>query len=181
MNTKSIIFSVVALLVIMSVSFAVGMYWDCNNRAMKYQNLAEAQRGRVEAIHDNMWKIISQKAQVSEKYRESFDSIYTHIIEGRYSQGDGSLMKWITEQNPQFDSSLYQDIMDAIEVERKAFFNEQSKMLDIIRQHKDWCRVYPNKWFIKDEYAAEIEYTVISSEKTKDVMKTGVDNEVNVF
>lgn len=181
MSTKSIVLATLAVLVVLAGLTFVGMQWRYNNRAMKLINKAEAQRGRVEACHDNMWKIISQKAQVSEKYKESFDSIYTHIIEGRYSQGDGSLMKWITEQNPQFDSSLYQDLMDAIEVERKSFFNEQSKMIDIIREHKDWCQVYPNRWFINDEYAKEIEYTVISSETTKDVMKTGVDNSVEVF
>jgi hypothetical protein len=172
---------IIAVLVIgfIGVGTVVGCYFSYNNKEIKIREKAEAQRGNIEAVHDAMWKIISQKAQVSEKYKESFDSIYTHIIEGRYSQGDGSLMKWITEANPEFDSSLYKDLMDAIEVQRTQFKNEQKTMLDIKREHNTLCKTYPGRWFITN--TEEIEYTVISSDKTKDVMATGTDNDVNLF
>lgn len=154
-------------------------YFSYNNEEVKLRNRAEGQREKIEAVHDQMWKTISQKAQVSTEHKNSFDSIYTHIIEGRYSQGDGSLMKWITESNPQFDSSLYKDVMDAVEVHRTQFKYEQTLMIDIIREHKTLCNTYPGCWFIKNK--SEIEYTVISSDKTKDVVKTGVDNDVKLY
>ena len=114
---------VVGLIIIFAlvVITSVGSYFNYNNQEVALREQAEAQRSKVEGVHDAMWKIISQKAQVSNEYRVGFDSIYTHIIAGRYSQGDGSLMKWIKEANPNFDTSLYKDVMDAIEVQRTQF------------------------------------------------------------
>ena len=68
---------------------------------------------------------------MTDEYKEAFREIYPQLIEGRYSQGDGSLMKWIQESNPNFDTSLYKDLMNSIEVERTYFAAEQKKMLDI--------------------------------------------------
>ena len=86
-----------AIVIILAVGgiTVVSSYFSYNNKEISLREQAEAQRGKVEGVHDAMWKIISQKAQISDQYREGFDSIYTHIIEGRYSKGDGTLMKWI--------------------------------------------------------------------------------------
>ncbi|WP_254556859.1 hypothetical protein, partial [Salmonella enterica] len=66
----------------------------------------------------------------------------------RYDANDGSLMKWITEANPQFDASLYKNIMQSVEVLRTEFQKNQERMLDIVREHRDLCARYPGKWFI---------------------------------
>lgn len=154
-------------------------YLTYNNKEIALREQAEAQRKKIEGVHDAMWKIISQKAQISQDYRTSFDSIYTHIISGRYSQGDGTLMKWITESNPTFDTSLYKDLSNAIESERTYFMHTQEKMIDIIREHNLLCKSYPSKWFISN--TSEIEYTVISSTHSKEVMKSGEDDDVKLF
>ena len=120
-GVKTIVVIAVIIIVALGVITTVGSYFNYNNQEVALREQAEAQRGKVEGVHDAMWKIISQKAQVSQDYRTSFDSIYTHIIGGRYSQGDGTLMKWIKEANPNFDTSLYKDVMDAIEVQRTLF------------------------------------------------------------
>jgi len=169
------VFCILAFLAILSMSY----YFSYNNKEVALREQAEAQRGVVEGVHDAMWKIISQKAQVSQEYKASFDSIYTHIIAGRYSQGDGSLMKWITESNPNFDTSLYKDLMNAIEVQRKEFMYAQERMIDIKRQHDTMCKTYPGKWFITDR--REIEYTIISSSYSKEVMSSGKDDKTDLF
>jgi hypothetical protein len=172
-----IIFSLIAM-VVLGAATLIGSYFSYNNEEVSLREQAEAQRGKVEGVHDAMWKIISQKAQISQKYREGFDSIYTHIISGRYSQGDGTLMKWIKEANPNFDASLYKDVMDAIEVQRTLFKKEQERMLDIKRQHSTLCKTYPGRWFITN--TSEIEYTVVSSTRSKQTMETGIDDDVNL-
>lgn len=179
MSIKNIILSSVLVIALIGVVSWLTASWHYNNMERELRLKANAQISKVEARHDAMWKILNQKAQVSEKYKESFDTIYTHIIEGRYATDDGSLMKWIHEANPQFDSSLYKDLSDAIETERVAFFNEQTAMLDIKRQHDALCTTVPGKWFIDDK--SEIEYKVISSTKSKQVMETGIDNDTQVF
>lgn len=156
-----------------------GMNVHYNNKEIELRELAETQKKNIENIFDNMWKILSQKAQVSDQYKEAFKEIYPKLIEGRYSSGDGSLMKWIQESNPNFDVSLYKDLMKSIEVERTHFTKEQTKVLDIIREHKVLCRKIPGSWFISDQ--SDIEYTVISSTRSKQVMESGVDDEVDLF
>ena len=126
-----------------------------------------------------MWKVLQQKAQVSNEYKEAFSEIYPQLIEGRYSQGDGSLMKWITEANPTFDTSLYKDLMLSIELLRTEFQKSQERMLDIIREHNVLLTTMPSKWFISN--TSKIEYTVISSTRSKTVMNTGIDDEVDLF
>lgn len=154
-------------------------YFSYNNREVSLRTEAAAQIKKVEGAHDKMWKIIQQKAGVTSQYAEKFDSIYTHIISGRYDAGDGSLMKWIQEANPQFDSSLYADLSESIEVYRTEFQHSQDRVVDIIREHETLCKTYPAKWFISD--TRPIEYEVISSTRSKNVMETRLDDETELF
>lgn len=157
----------------------MGMYVSYNNQEVRLRKEAEAQKGKVESVHDKMWKTIQQKAGVTDEYREAFEKIYPELISGRYSQGDGSAMKWIQESNPDFDTSLYKDLMQAIEVQRAYFDQAQTRMLDIIRQRETLLETIPAKFFISNK--STIDYTVISSTRSKDVMVTGLDDDVDLF
>lgn len=170
---------VIAIIVAVFGLTVLSMYFSYNNRDAKLRAQAEAQRGKIESVHDKMWKVLQQKAQVSNEYKDAFSEIYPALIEGRYSQGDGSLMKWITEVNPDFDTSLYKDLMQSIEIQRTEFQKVQEKMLDIIREHNVLLTTIPSKWFVSNTEI--IEYTVISSTRSKVVMETGIDDNVSLF
>lgn len=170
---------ILILLVVVFGCIVAGMYFSYNNTDARLRAQAEAQVGKIEGVHDKMWKVLQQKAQVSNEYKESFAEIYPQLIEGRYSQGDGSLMKWITEANPTFDTSLYKDLMLSIELLRTEFQKSQERMLDIIREHNVLLTTMPSKWFISN--TSKIEYTVISSTRSKTVMNTGIEDEVDLF
>lgn len=179
MKTKSIIIASVLLVITIMFGSLVAVYFSYNNREIALRQQAEAQRGKIEGVHDKMWKVLQQKAQVTDEYKSAFESIYPKLIEGRYSKGDGSLMKWIKESNPNFDVSLYKDLMQSIEIQRSEFQTSQERMLDIIREHETLVKTYPAKWFISD--TKPIEYKVISSSKTKMIMQLGEDNDVDLF
>ena len=140
---------------------------------------AEAQRGKIKSVRDKVFKIIQEKANVSTKYRKAFERVYPDLIAGRYSGDNGGMMKWIQEQNPTFDTSLYGDLMQSIEVQREAFNTEQTRMLDIINQRAALIEQYPSCWFIRNKSA--IDYTVIASTSTNSVMESGIDNEMLTF
>ena len=172
--------SVIVLLVVLVFSLVtVSMYFSYNNTDARLRAQAEAQEGKIETVYDKMWKVLQQKAQVSNEYKESFAEIYPQLIEGRYSQGDGSLMKWITEANPTFDTSLYKDLMLSIELLRTEFQKSQERMLDIIREHNTLLTSMPSKWFVSN--TERIEYTVISSTRSKRVMEERIDDDVDLF
>lgn len=177
---KKIILISLAAIILLGVGTVVSCYFSYNNKEIALRTQAEAQRGKVEGVHDKMWKVLQQKAQVSNEYKDAFAEIYPAIMEGRYSgDGDGSLMKWVTEQNPNFDTSLYKDLSQSIEVLRTEFQKNQERMLDLIREHSTLCTTYPGCWFIKN--TTTIEYTIVSSSKSKMVMETGLDDDVKLF
>ncbi len=171
----------IAIIVIaVIVLILVGLYFYYNNLEIRLRNEAEAQRGKIESVFDKMWKVIKQKAEVAEQYREAFEEIYPKLIEGRYGTGqDGSLMKWIQEHNPDFDTSLYLSLSQSIETLRAEFSKYQERMLDIIREHKSLLQTLPAKWFLGNR--PPIEYEVISSTRTKQVMEDAIDDNVKVF
>lgn len=149
-----------------------------NNQEIELRQKAEAQRGKVEVVYDNMWKIIHQTNEVKESYSSDFKEVVKGVMEGRYSKGDGSLMKLVVEQNPNLSPAMYIRVMDAIQIERTNFTKQQIVMLDIIRQHTVYCTKTPNKWFISN--GTPIEYTPISSTRSKEVMKSGIDDNVEL-
>lgn len=157
----------------------VCMYFGYNNREVSLRKEAEAQVGKIESVHDTMWKTLKQEAGVTEQYRKTFEKIYPELIAGRYSDGNGELFKMIQEQNPNFDTRLYDKLMQSIEVQRAYFASAQQRMLDIIRERETLLESMPQKWFITNK--SVIEYTVISSDVTSDVMRTRRDNDIELF
>lgn len=177
MKNKKIILLCVLGAVILGIAMG---YINYNNREVELRAESDAQRSKIEGIHDKMWKTLQQKAQVSNEYAQSFDSIYSHIMEGRYSnEGDATLMKWIQESNPQFDASLYKDLAMSIETLRTEFQLSQERMLDIIREHKTLCSTMPGTWFISNK--TPIEYTVVSSSRSKAAMQDGEYDDTDLF
>ena len=178
MKAKNLVFIVVLVLAILS---GIGFWYSVNKEEIKLRNLAKAEIEKVEIIHDEVFKVISQGAQVTTEYREGFEEIYTKIMEGRYSGGsqDGSLMKWIQENNPEFTPDLYKKLMVDIEVLRGKFAKQQIRVEDIIREHNNLIQDPLKSMLLKN--TAPIEYIVISSAVTKKVIETREDNEIDLF
>lgn len=168
---------VIIFLVIVAV--LVIMYFMYNNREIALRNEAEAQRQNITNIFDKMWKVFNQQGQVAEKYYNDFKSIYPELISGRYMNRSGEAWKFIHEDNPLYNNELYKMMQVSIEALRAEFATNQTRMLDIIRQHKTLIEQYPGKWFINNKQP--IEYEVISSTKTEDVMNSRKEDDIKIF
>jgi len=171
---------VMAIIGIVVLVVGVGLFGynvSVDNRAVMLGNKFDKQLGLVEGFHDTMWKTIKQQANVTDKAKDAFKEIYTPLIEGRYSQGDGTLMKWVKEHNPEFGTEMYQKLMVSIESLRKQFFHVQSQVLATIQEHDNLRERFPSKVFCNAE---PLEYEVISSTRSKQVMKDGKDDDVSL-
>lgn len=157
----------------------VAMYFSYNNREVALRKEAEAQRGKIESVYDTMWKTLKQEAGVTDEYRKTFEKIYPELIAGRYSDGNNELFKMIQEQNPTFDTRLYDKLMQSIEVQRSLFASAQQRMLDIIRVRETLLESMPSKWFISNR--SVIEYEVITSDATAEVVKSRRENDIELF
>lgn len=157
----------------------VVMYFHYNNREIALRKEAEAQQGKIESVYDTMWKTLKQEAGVTDQYRKTFEEIYPKLIAGRYSQEGGELMKFIQESNPEFDTRLYDKLMQSIEAQRAYFASSQQRMLDIIRERETLLEQMPSCWFISNK--SKIEYEVISSTASKDTMVSRREDDVELF
>lgn len=153
---------------------------SASNKEIRLRNQIAAQEKVLEGSFDKMWKIINQKAQVSTQYKDAFREIYDSIMSGRYgNERGGALMSWVTEHNPTFDVSLYKDLMNSIEAERTGFFMEQKKLTDLAREHRDILKTFPSNCFVGRR--PEIKITIVSSDKTKEVIESGKENDIDLF
>lgn len=157
----------------------IGSTWmGYNNRESRLRNAISAQVKANSAEYDNMWKTIAQMAEVSDNYKESFKEIYVGIMDGRYSKGDGTLMKWITESNPNFDTKLYEKVVNAIEGKRAEFTESQKKLIDLGREHDNMLTTMPGNLFLF--YRDKIDIKVITSTRTENVFTSGIDDDISL-
>lgn len=170
--------------IIVGIGLTIGittfmMYLSYNNREVSLRSDGEAAVRDVTLNYDNMWKTIKQKAQVSDEYKNAFDTIYSKLISSRYDKDSGLLFKFVTEANPNFDISLYKDLSNAIEALRNTFLMKQERVVDILNQHNKLCKTLPGKWFLGSR--PEIAYKPVTSTLTDQVVASGKDDDVNVF
>lgn len=161
------------------VIILIAMYFTFNNKEVALRKEAEAQRGKIESVYDTMWKVLKQEAGVTEQYRKTFEEIYPKLIAGRYEKDGGQLLKMIQESNPAFDTRLYDKLMQSIEVQRAYFATAQQRILDILRERETLLESMPQCWFISNK--TKIDYQVISSTVTQNVMATRRDDDIELF
>jgi hypothetical protein len=175
---KNIVLAIVAILVLGVGSIGL-MYVNYSNREVSLRNLATAQEDSNKAIFDAVWKTISQKAQITDKYKEGFKEVYTGIMAGRYAGKNQVIMNWIKEANPNFDSGLYKSLMDTVEGQRERFVQVQLKLRDIKREHDNLRTTFPGSFFVGGR--SELKVTIVTSDKTDNVFKSAQENNVSVF
>ena len=161
------------------VIILIAMYFTFNNKEVALRKEAEAQRGKIESVYDTMWKVLKQEAGVTEQYRKTFEEIYPKLIAGRYEKDGCQLLKMFQESNPAFDTRLYDKLMQSIEVQRAYFATAQQRMLDILRERETLLESMPQCWFISNK--TKIDYQVISSTVTQNVMATRRDDDIELF
>lgn len=165
--------------IVLVAIITVSMWASYQNQEISLREEFNAKNKANEAFFDAMFKILQQKANVSSEYKESFKEIYQPLIEGRYAEDSGLLMKWIQESNPTFDASLYKDLMQSIEAERKGFFRHQAKLIDIKREHDILIKKIPSRWFLSD--AEELGLKIITSSHTERTFQIGKEDDIQLF
>ena len=165
----------VALLLVGGVIlWAIGV----SNSEIKLRAKISGQQEMTEAFYTKLWEVLKTKAGVAEEYAEKFKEIQVGIMEGRYSTG-GEMMKWIQEANPEFDASLYKDVMNSIEGQREGFFVEQKKLRDMSVLHEVMLKTFPKKLVIGKRDAINV--IILKNVATQKAYETGTDSSPDLF
>lgn len=175
---KYVFGAVLAVCLMLAVVFGAG-YVSVYNTEVSLRNTAAAQWNVTQGFHDKMWKILKEKAQITEQYRATFNEIYPKLIKGRYEQNSKLLAQFITEANPNFDTSLLHNLMVSVEAERTGFFNEQKKLQNIQQEYNSLLESFFARFVVGGK--AKMDYKMITSDATEEVFKSGKDNNVGVF
>lgn len=156
------------------------MYVGANNREVGLRNRAAAQQRNLENIHDRVWKILQQQADVADAGKEGYLELYPKLMEGRYGNArGGALLSFVKEHNPTFDLKLYDRLSASIEAQRTDFAREQTKLLDIKREHDDMLQKLPDSLFVGGRPPLEVK--IITSSRSRKALEEGKDDDVNLF
>jgi hypothetical protein len=159
--------------------FGMIWYFGVQNDEVGLRNRYNKQEKNVDLCFDEMFKVLKTNAGITDKAKDAFKEIYIPMIEGRYSKGDGSLMKWVQEQNPTFDQSMYTKLMNQVEAMRRTFKDEQSKLLSIKEEHDNLRTKKPSSFVVGS--VPELEVKLITSAEQKEVRRTGEENDFELF
>jgi hypothetical protein len=170
----SISFSVLLLIIVASMTCM-----SILDREATVKNMAISQVQVVEAEFDKMWKVIEQKTQVTKASKEQQKALVDSLVQGR----SGSFIKLIHESNPEsaFSQEQFTSLSNSIEAQRESFLAEQVKMIDFYRQHDTMFDTVTSGFVLNFANRDKLDpIVVISSDKTKMVMSSGEDNDVNL-
>lgn len=130
----AIILSLIGCLLIIVLSFG-GCGISAYNSEVDLRKTIQAKNKANEASLDTMWKIIQQKAQISEKAVseiKDMNAVYGDLVSGREG---GSLFKMVSENHPNLGqaevSKLMMPLMVAVEAERKTYKRDQQALIDL--------------------------------------------------
>lgn len=177
MSQKTVIFGSLAGAVLLFILIYVLTSFSYKRNEVGLRTQAEAQQRVVEIAHDKMWKVLAQKAGISQQYRPAdYKELLAEVVEGRKG---GSFAKMVTEQNPSFDLSLLKDLSQSVEAEHAVVVREEKLLLDVARQHKALILDPLGEWFLSGRQPIQV--SVISSTRSKNAVESGVDDEVDLF
>jgi len=177
--SKGLVFSIIFGL--FALFLALGWY-NNYSAALQERELIHASKSNVEGVFDNTWKKISQSTQVVKFDRNSLRDIIVQNAQARTGSGNqGSLMKWVQESVPNVSSDTTKQLINIINGARDEYIVQQTGYNDHVRAYNQRL-VTPFIGFLLTHVngLTKEDYLAITSTRSKEAFKTGVDDEVDL-
>ena len=166
---------VVAVIII--AAYVIGV----NNQEVTLRATIEQKQRDNTSEYDNMWKKISQVAQVTDAQKNALKDIFCSYAQARNNGSDSQIMTWIKESVPSVDSSTFNNLQNIITGSRDTFTFRQKELLDLKREHDILLRQFPSSFILGFLGRKPIEVTIVTSSRTEKSFETGKDDNVDVF
>lgn len=134
--------AIVGILLIVGASLALyvaGIYNDSVSREKHILAVDEQNKNNM----SNFTMRVKEMAQIPDMQVSGLKELVEATMNGRYKEGSGKLMQWITEQNPALDQSTYKQLMNTMETGRRDFEAEQKKKIDACREYSTLLDKFP--------------------------------------
>jgi hypothetical protein len=148
-----------------------------SNQEIELRNQYTAETDHNKMVKNKTWKVIQQKANVTDKYAKDFSKAYEGMMNARYAGDDQVMFKWIKEANPNFSVEMYKDLSVAIESQSAEFLTVQTRLRDIKREHDNLRLKFPTSLVVGKR--KELELFVIVSDRTTQDFKNKTDSDTN--
>ena len=173
----------IAILAIVAI-YLGSSFISVNNRDKMLRNTFIQKIDQRTAFYDKMWKIISQKSQIALKNDSSFQNIINIQVTGQ-KNGENVMWAWVQQSNPTATftevSKLYADIGRVVESEREGFYEREIDLQSVVQQHSNLVDMFPGSMIMWILGRDKLVYKPITSDQTDNVIKTGKDNNTELF
>lgn len=135
-SAMTVLLVIVGLLVAVAIA-AFTSYVSAHNFGNQQEKLLQAKLNDNKNILGQYTIKIGEMAQIPEMYRDDLREVIEATFQGRYGEeGSRATFQWIQEQNPTFDSSLYDRLQQTMEAGRNEFKTSQTELLDAKRVYE---------------------------------------------
>lgn len=161
--------------------FVLVLCVSTNNGEARLRNAILAKQKDNKSEFDNMWKKISQVAQVTDAQRRSLMEIFVSYANARNQGGGGTLSKWIQESVPNVDTTTFNNLQNIITSSRDRWTQRQKELLDMSREHNNMLDTFPSGVILSMLGRGRIEITIVTSSRTEKAFESGTDDDTDVF
>ena len=162
---------------IIMAAYVIGI----NNQEVILRATIEQKQKDNTSEFDNMWKKISQVAQVTDAQKNALKEILVSYASARNNGSDNQVMTWIKESAPTIDTTTFNNLQNIIVSSRDSFTFRQKELLDLKREHDILLRQFPSSFILSFFGRKSIDVTIITSSKTEKSFVTGKDDDADVF
>jgi len=165
----------------LTIAIITGMFISYSNQEAILRTTIEAKQKDNTSEFDNMFKKISQVAQVSEKQLSVLKDILVSYADARTTKSENQIMTWVTESVPNVDTSTMNNLQNIIVSSRDSWTMRQKELLDLSREHTKLLRVFPSSFVLSILGRKPIDITIVTSGRTEKAFETGKDDDTDVF
>jgi hypothetical protein len=153
------------------------------NREVSLRTTIEQKQVDNRSEFDNLWKKISQVAQVTDAQKNAIKEILVGYADARSQgrDGNGSFINALHEAIPNLDLTTFNNLQNIIVGSRDGFTMRQKELLDLKREHDKLLRTFPSNIILSMFGRKPIDVMIVTSTKTEKTFETGKDDDVNVF
>jgi hypothetical protein len=180
MSGKAKFVIVFALGVLLIGAGSCGTLVNLNNREVNLRIAVERCQDNLRNEYDATWKKSRQTAGVTEKYGDDFRAMYEQIGK-QGSSGVGGFINVLHADNPNLPPDTYTKLQTVIEASLDRYAREQKTLQDKKGQHDIILREFPGNILFSLLGRKEIEIHIVTSTRTEDAFRTGLDDDVTLF
>lgn len=142
MKTALVVFGVLALVAVLTLSCLAMGYWGWSNDCRQAEADITGQYTDMQNVYDNGWKRVVEISQVPSLQMENYKVLYTDVMKGRYgADGSKAMFQFLKEQNPSLDPSLYTKLQETVEIFHNDFSASQTKLTALKVDYKKLIEV----------------------------------------